>query len=278
MVNMYKNPPPDGQLKGSAVLIGVVVSAVIAGAVSLAVVKMNQNLYGSLNSASVSMQSFQYAESEAAKLRYCSYDQLSGINREEINNSDGYEREVLLSAESVTDGIYERIATINIYKKGESIPRSVLKVSRSTADLPISGVPIGTIIAWPGSTAPTENGTWLLCNGQSAAGYPKLQAIIGNTVPNLNGRFLEGTTGTPRSFKEAGLPNITGTFELWKFNNWLTGSFYTKSSPGGAYTKDGGGDPAWEIGFDASRSSQIYGASETVQPASYTVRYYIKAT
>lgn len=74
------------------------------------------------------------------------------------------------------------------------------------------------------------------------------------------------------------MPNITGTFELWKFNNWLTGAFYTKSSPGGAYTKDGGGDPAWEIGFDASRSSSIYGASKTVQPASYTVRYYIKAT
>lgn len=31
------------------------------------------------------------------------------------------------------------------------------------------------------------------------------------------------------------------------------------------------------IGFYASRSSSIYGNSTTVQPASYTVMYYIKA-
>lgn len=258
-------------------LIGIVVSSVIAGAVSLAVVKMNQNFYGSLSSASISIQAQSYAQSEAEKLRHCPYNQLAGMVREGIEGSDNYEREVLLSSEINSGSISERTATVNIYRVGESLPRSSLQVIRSTAEVQSSGVPVGTIIAWPGTNPPTEGGTWLLCNGQSTASYPQLKAIVGSTVPNLNGRFLEGTTGTPRTFKEAGLPNITGTFELWKFNNWLTGAFFTKSSPGGANTKNGGGDPAWEIGFDASRSSSIYGASNTVQPASYTVRYYIKA-
>ena len=102
-------------------------------------------------------------------------------------------------------------------------------------------------------------------------------AVVGNNVPNLNARFLEGTSGTAGVYRSAGLPNITGTFELWKFNNWLSGAFYTVSAPGGTNTKNGEGDPAWQIGFDASRVNGIYGASSTVQPASFVVRYYIKA-
>lgn len=31
------------------------------------------------------------------------------------------------------------------------------------------------------------------------------------------------------------------------------------------------------LAFDVSRSNSIYGASDTVQPLAYTVRYYIKA-
>ena len=257
-------------------LIGIVVSSVIAGAVSLAVVKMNQNFYGSLSSASISIQAQSYAQSEGERLRHCPYNQLAGMVREGIDGSDNYEREVLLSAETSSGSISERTATVNIYRVGESLPRSSLQVIRSTAEVQSSGVPIGTIIAWPGSNPPTEGGTWLLCNGQSAAVYPQLKAIVGSTVPNLNGRFLEGTIGTPRSFKEAGLPNITGQFD-GNVNDGLskTGSFYVLSSN---ISGSDGGKGGGYIGFNASRCSAIYGKSSTVQPASYTVRYYIKAT
>lgn len=222
---------------------------------------------------------------------------------------------VVLGAVSVdSNGVSHRTVTVSVYKDDEVQPRAKLSqvfysndankyvgnINSPTNSISFgydtendkvyatvdgekkaigssSGVPVGTIIAWPGSNAPTEGGTWLLCNGQSCTAYPALVAVVGNNVPNLNGRFLEGTTGNPRGFKDAGLPNITSTFELWKFNDWLSGAFYTVSSPGGAYSKDGGGDPAYQIGFDASKSNEIYGRSSTVQPASYTVRYYIKA-
>ena len=138
-------------------------------------------------------------------------------------------------------------------------------------------VPIGTIIAWASTTAPTEGGTWLLCNGQSCSSYPELSALVGSTVPNLNGRFLEGITGTNvRSTKEAGVPNITGRFCQGNWgSDWTQGALYQTDDTGGPCSNKG--DWRYLAWFDASRSSAVYGKSNTVQPPSYLVRYYIKA-
>ena len=124
--------------------------------------------------------------------------------------------------------------------------------------------------------------SWLLCNGQSCTSYPALVAVIGNNVPNLEGRFLEGTISSPRSFKDAGVPNITGAFNSEA--QWggvtryalATGAFYpVVSSRSHLGSSTGGGNH--DLYFDASRCSSIYGASDTVQPAAYLVMYYIKA-
>ena len=147
-----------------------------------------------------------------------------------------------------------------------------------------SGVPIGTVIAWASNTTPTEGGVWLECNGQSCADYPKLVAILGkSTVPDYRGRFLE-TDSIAGTVKEAGLPNVSGQFGVdtsFKDNDGaslFTGAFlyhtdhYTKA---GINASPGGG--AYYASFDASRCSFIYGNSTTVQPASVTVRRFIKA-
>lgn len=52
-----------------------------------------------------------------------------------------------------------------------------------------AGVPTGSILMWYGSTAPEG---WLICNGQSTAGYSDLAAIVGANVPNLQGRIPVG--------------------------------------------------------------------------------------
>jgi microcystin-dependent protein len=49
----------------------------------------------------------------------------------------------------------------------------------------LSTTPVGTIVMYGGTTAPTG---WLLCNGQSTSGYTALAAIVGGTVPDLRGR------------------------------------------------------------------------------------------
>ena len=60
-----------------------------------------------------------------------------------------------------------------------------------------SGVPVGTIVAYGGNSAPTG---WLLCNGQSTASYSSLRTIVGNNVPDLRNKFIMGRAGTGSSY------------------------------------------------------------------------------
>jgi microcystin-dependent protein len=55
-------------------------------------------------------------------------------------------------------------------------------------------VPVGTINAYAGATAPTG---WLLCNGASTAPYPILAALVGATTPDLQGHVLVGKGSAP---------------------------------------------------------------------------------
>ena len=100
-------------------------------------------------------------------------------------------------------------------------------------------------------------------------------------VPNLqDGRFLEGGANA-RQIKGAGLPNITGMIGdsaggaglFWG----LYGAFYGDKSS--VFRSIGQETSNTSVGtethFDASRSNPIYGSSDTVQPKSYTVNYYI---
>jgi len=52
-------------------------------------------------------------------------------------------------------------------------------------------VPVGTISAYAGATAPTG---YLLCDGTSTTGYTALAALVGGTTPDLRGKFPMGKT------------------------------------------------------------------------------------
>ena len=126
----------------------------------------------------------------------------------------------------------------------------------------------------------------LLCDGStiSEENYPELVAVLGGTqLPNLIDRFLQGSA-TAGTYKEAGLPNITGSEghcnvyypyrsigtnnafiaagEASYNNNLITS--YTVEVPGYA-----------RLDFDASKSNSIYGNSNTVQPPAFTAKIYI---
>lgn len=111
---------------------------------------------------------------------------------------------------------------------------------------------------------------------------------INNTVrlPKITG-FIEGTVDSSAlgDLVEAGLPNITGQFGRFPYNVGADQS-YTSSSGVLYYTRDSGINEiinnnstntsgSGYINFDASRSSSIYGNSNTVQPQSIKVFYYI---
>lgn len=146
------------------------------------------------------------------------------------------------------------------------------------------GNPVGTIIAVAYTGVPEG---YMHCNGAavSRTTYADLFSKIGTTygdgdgsntfnLPNTIARFLEGG-GNAGTFYEAGLPNITGNISA--FGSYISGAF---SGSHNTNRYDGWEDDedeyALSVSFNASRSSAIYGASNTVQPPSMTVIYCIK--
>ena len=129
---------------------------------------------------------------------------------------------------------------------------------------------------------------WLICNGSnvSRTTYANLFAAIGTkygsgngsttfTLPNLNAKFVEGTTTTSSVGQtvSAGLPNITGqitSYELGRAGGAAAGALYDDGSAKYGVSRDSGSGnhdgQSLVITLEASRSSSIYGGSTTVQP------------
>ena len=145
---------------------------------------------------------------------------------------------------------------------------------------------VGAVTAFAGNTLPEG---WLLCNGAAVnrTDYAALFDVIGTTygagdgstafnLPNLTDKFIQGnaTSGTEHS---AGLPNITGGWN--EFYGGINPNGSTGAFQNGAATGIVGGEITTTIGnnmtFDASRSSSIYGNSNTVQPPAVTMKYAI---
>lgn len=120
----------------------------------------------------------------------------------------------------------------------------------------------GMIMMWYGSSRNVPSG-WAICNGS-------------NGTPDLRHKFVEGCDNDEiGTHMQAGLPNVTGTFGVWKMDPLTNGAFSQKQDRG-CNTKNGGGDPGWTVDLDASRSSVIYGKSATVQPEAIKMHFIMK--
>ena len=169
--------------------------------------------------------------------------------------------------------------------------RSELAPLATKAEVEIA-CPVGTVHAFAGVSAP--NG-WLLCNGQavSRSQYSRLFSVISTrygggdgystfNVPDMRDRFIEGAhsynVGTSLS---AGIPNITASVsEFFCNGNHIntSGAMYQTSA---SYDDlQGASDNHKQyrvgLGFNASRSSAVYGRSSTVQPNSLNMNFIIK--
>ena len=120
----------------------------------------------------------------------------------------------------------------------------------------------------------------LLCDGStiSEENYPELVAVLGGTqLPNLIDRVVQGAA-TAGTYKEAGLPNITGGINnqnVWNYKSG-TGVFAVTGGTTTANECTASSNPAHAyLSFDASRCSSVYGASTTVQPPAFTTKIYI---
>ena len=158
-------------------------------------------------------------------------------------------------------------------------------VSQADFDLTVADLlPVASVLAFAANSAPSG---YLLCNGAevSRTTYAALFAAIGTTygtgdgsttfnLPNLTDRFIQGS-GTAGTVKNAGLPNILGSFAISANINKCDGAF----SLGASYSGNGQGPQSNNVvHFNAAYGGGfgIYGNSDTVQPPALTMRYYIK--
>ena len=166
-----------------------------------------------------------------------------------------------------------------------------IATTKWTRDLVGSAVPVGAQLPFSGKTVPKG---YLFCNGMevSRTTYAALFAVIGTdwgagdgsttfNLPDGRGKHFQGASSDDEvgTYLEAGLPNITGRHggHAYKSDDHMDqeGAFY------GMDTMHGGAGSTtncnvWNIGFDASISSPIYGASETVQTPSQVGQWIIK--
>ncbi len=144
-------------------------------------------------------------------------------------------------------------------------------------------LPIGSLTAYLGEDVPAD---WLVCDGSSVlrADYPQLFARLGTAygavddthfnLPDLRGRFLEGADNAG-VMKEPGLPNIKGTYG--GVDSGCSGAIYVHKQQNSLNNYSVINNRG--IGFDASKYNPIYSNDvTTVQPASLTVRWLIKAS
>lgn len=147
--------------------------------------------------------------------------------------------------------------------------------------------PTGTIIIW---SAPTPPDGYLVCNGAavSRTTYERLFKVIGTTwgagdgnttfnLPNAVGRYAAG--GTVGTYVSESLPNITGNISgirnLYNTGTTVSGAF-SKTSHQNDITGNNLAQTAYDLSFNASRSSSAYQDKAKVRPDSFYVAYYIK--
>lgn len=155
-------------------------------------------------------------------------------------------------------------------------------------DLNESYVKIADEIVWKGTTRyntyKNENGHEFykpeskevideIYNKQGIAWYYGIDEE--NQIIHLprNDYYFKGCKDGVGQFVDAGLPNITGKLGVIGLSGaTYTGAFYYAGG-GAALSNSGEGD--YIAGFDASLSNSIYGNSDTVQPPSVNVIYYM---
>ena len=121
----------------------------------------------------------------------------------------------------------------------KAIKALVVAVVNSSPEIRIETVPVGTVIAYHGETAP---GGYLACDGSpySVSAYPRLYAVLGTaTLPDLRGCFVRGVGGKSGGLGEtqqdAGR-DLTGSFEAsddMGVGQWY-GCFYVSGNWGGS--------------------------------------------
>lgn len=158
----------------------------------------------------------------------------------------GTNTHVLQADSTATNGIkWGQVATAGIADSAitsAKILDGTIVLADLAASLQAFLVPVGTINAYAGATAPTG---WLLCDGTavSSSTYPSLYALVGGTTPDLKGKFLMGKTasGTGSSLLGAGGSTTIAEANLPSHSHGLNNHTHTIDHTHGTFTSTGSG-------------------------------------
>lgn len=210
----------------------------------------------------------------------------------DVKKVDQLAQAIFASASTSKAGIVQLSSAINSTSETTAATSKAVKQAYDLANTAnnrdVSGMPTGILLPFGGTIIPDG---YLLCNGSavSRTTYSKLFGVIGTlwgsgdgsttfNLPDFTDRYIKGTTNADNvgQFVEAGLPNISGWFELGQNARapQTDGCFYRGNSLGGrAMYSD------WDsiaITIDASRSSAIYKDTQSVDTPSNQVLIIIK--
>jgi hypothetical protein len=162
------------------------------------------------------------------------------------------------------------------------------------------GVPVGTVVAWPVASNPSDASSWLECNGQSTAGYPELAAVVGATVPDFRGLFLRGygaqsysqnngstvgitattyQSGNLRAVQGDAIRNVKGrgaSFNIWNTPNNMTPPFMAEAA-GNSNRGGVGSGHATSMVYATMNLSTVVPTAIENRPVNTAVRYLIRA-
>jgi len=151
-------------------------------------------------------------------------------------------------------------------------------------------VPIGTIFPYMGNSEPAN---YMFCNGQAfdKNTYPELYQILGtNTLPNLSGKFLLGSStnhakGSTGGSEDAIIVSHTHNIQVYKSNevgyipaNAWPASVTVRTDVNGIDNTGGTWTDRPSGVYSASRTMSDTGSSGTGKnmPPFYTINYIIR--
>ena len=272
--------------KGSAFISLLLIASAIISLIAISTARLSSSFNSTFNANSRITSAEQFALSSAAILQATNYDDLVDQPRHSIPNTK-YSSAVTLGAEqNLENDVKMRPAEISVYYGNDA--EALYTLSTRLYKLPPESlIPVGMIIAWASAKNP-DDGTWLECNGQSCAAYPKLVAVLGrSTVPDYRGVFLRaygsrtsshyGTvthqSGNLGELQGDAIRNITGNItSIYGRQNVSDGAFQRTN----AYENidyDKGANMA-HYSFDASR---VVPTATENRPINIAVKYLIKA-
>ena len=271
--------------KGSAFISLLLIASAIISLIAISTARLSSSFNSTFNANSRITSAEQFALSSAAILQATNYDDLVDQPRHSIPNTK-YSSVVTLGAEqNLENDVKMRPAEISVYYGNDA--EALYTLSTRLYKLPPESlIPVGMIIAWASAKNP-DDGTWLECNGQSCAAYPKLVAVLGRSnVPDYRGVFLRGygsrtsshygtvthQSGTLGELQGDAIRNITGSMATSM--SYADGKLFQMSYVIRTFDRDGGG-PVNATSFDASR---VIPTANENRPINMAVRYFIKAS